>query len=162
MNANWILVCAVALFLVSCGQNSSGDESSLSPSQRQMKALKGEESSGDGKGIGEFKDVKLNNPLQEPMILRGQEIYDLKCAACHKLTDSRLVGPGWKGVTERRKPEWIMNMVTNVDIMLEKDPVAQAQLKECLVKMPNQNLSADDARDVLEFMYANDKGQVGK
>jgi hypothetical protein len=40
--------------------------------------------------------------------------------------------------------------------MLEQDPAAQAMLKECLVRMPNQNLTLGDARDVLEFMYAND------
>ncbi|MEZ4965773.1 MAG: hypothetical protein R2791_11060 [Saprospiraceae bacterium] len=44
----------------------------------------------------------------------------MKCAACHKLDDMRVVGPGWKDVTKRRKPEWIMNMVTNVDVMLER------------------------------------------
>jgi hypothetical protein len=66
------------------------------------------------------------------------------------------VGPGWKGVTQRRKPEWIMNMVTNVDMMLEKDPQAQRLLEECLVRMPNQNLTKDEARKVLEFQRSND------
>ncbi len=68
----------------------------------------------------------------------------------------RVVGPGWKGLTERRKPEWIMNMITNVEIMLDKDPAAQALLEECLMRMPNQNVSIGDARDILEFMYSND------
>jgi hypothetical protein len=72
------------------------------------------------------------------------------------------VGPGFKGLTERRKPEWIMNMITNVDVMLEADPTAQALLKECLVRMPNQNLTIDDARAVLEYAYANDGYPVGK
>jgi hypothetical protein len=29
-------------------------------------------------------------------------------------------------------------------------------LEECLVRMPNQNLSEADARNILEFMYKND------
>jgi hypothetical protein len=62
------------------------------------------------------------------------------------------VGPGWKGVTERRKPEWIMNMIMNVDVMLSEDPEAQKLLEECLVRMPNQNLNRTEAREVLEFM----------
>ena len=49
-----------------------------------------------------------------------------------------------------------MNMITNVDMMLEKDPEAQRMLEECLVRMPNQNLSKDDSRKVLEFMRHND------
>lgn len=154
-----ILFIALATILLACG--GSSDDGKMSPSERQKNKLQGESSGvDDGKGIGEIKSVSLNNPLDNSMISNGEAIYDLKCSACHKLTETRVVGPGWKGVTERRKPEWIMNMVTNVDVMLEKDPVAQAQLKECLVKMPNQNLTMEDARDVLEFMFANDKGEI--
>jgi hypothetical protein len=40
--------------------------------------------------------------------------------------------------------------------MLNKDPKAQAQLEICLVRMPNQSLSDDDARQLLEFMRKND------
>ncbi len=86
----------------------------------------------------------------------GKTIYDMKCAGCHKLTGEKLVGPGWKNVTERRKPEWIMNFVTNTEEMLNKDTSAQAMLEICMVKMPNQNLSDEDARKVLEFMREND------
>ncbi|MEO6406500.1 MAG: cytochrome c, partial [Ferruginibacter sp.] len=74
----------------------------------------------------------------------------------HKLTDEKLVGPGWKGVTARHEPVWIMNFITNTDEMLNKDPKAQAQLEICLVRMPNQNLADEDARNLLEFMRKND------
>jgi hypothetical protein len=43
-----------------------------------------------------------------------------------------------------------------VDEMLALDPKAQAQLEICLVRMPNQNLSDNDARSLLEFMREND------
>lgn len=111
----------------------------------------------DGKGIGEIKSVTLNNPLNTEMIDRGKGIYEMKCSACHKLTSQRVVGPGFTGVTERRKPEWIMNMITNVEVMLAEDAAAYALLEECLTRMPNQNLSIGDARDVLEFFYKNDE-----
>jgi mono/diheme cytochrome c family protein len=111
----------------------------------------------DGKGVGEIKSVTMNDPLDQGMIAKGKAIYEMKCAACHKLTDQRVVGPGWAGVTEKRKPEWIMNMVTNVEVMLASDPAAQKLLEECLTRMPNQNISIGDARDLLEFMYDNDK-----
>jgi cytochrome c2 len=112
----------------------------------------------DGKGVGEVKHVDLNDPLDATMVSAGKNIYELKCSACHKLSDQRVVGPGWKGVTDRRKPEWIMNMTLNADVMLEKDPEAQKMLKECLVRMPNQNLSMEESRSVLEFMFSNDQG----
>lgn len=91
------------------------------------------------------------------MIKRGEAIYEMKCASCHKLSGARVVGPSWEGLTEKRKPEWIMNMITNVDVMLEEDPTAQKLLEECLTRMPNQNVSIGDARDILEFMYSIDQ-----
>ncbi|MGV3529390.1 MAG: c-type cytochrome [Flavisolibacter sp.] len=102
------------------------------------------------------EDVQLTTPLNQQWVADGKAIYDVKCAACHKLTDERLVGPGWKGVTQQRKPEWILNMITNVDVMLEQDTAAQKLLEECLVRMPNQNLTLEEARKVLEFQRSND------
>lgn len=71
----------------------------------------------------------------------------MKCQSCHTLTDKRVV-PGWKGIIAKRSPEWIMNMHT--DAMLSVDTAAQKMLEECLVRMPNQNLSVQEAREVLE------------
>lgn len=108
------------------------------------------------KGIGAVKNVTLNTPLEQDRIKRGLAIYEMKCQACHRLDETRVVGPGWKDVTKIRKPEWIMNMITNVDVMLDQDPEAQKLLELCLMRMPNQNMSIGDARDVLEFMRQND------
>ncbi len=101
-------------------------------------------------------DIQLTNPLNAQWVTEGKSIYEVKCQACHKLTNEKLVGPGWSGVTKKRKPEWIMNMITNVDMMLEQDPDAQKLLEECLVRMPNQNLNKDEARKVVEFQRSND------
>lgn len=108
------------------------------------------------KALGQIKNVELKTPLETDRIGRGKAIYEMKCQACHKLDDQRIVGPGWKGVTQRRKPEWIMNMILNIDIMLDQDPEAQKLLELCLMRMPNQNVSVGDARDIIEFMRQND------
>lgn len=110
----------------------------------------------DSKGIGKFTHVEISAELDKAKADAGEKIYDLKCSACHKLTDEKLVGPGWKEVTKRRSAEWVMNFVTNVDEMLNKDASSIAMLEECLVRMPNQNLSDEDARHVYEFMRKND------
>ena len=101
-------------------------------------------------------DINLGTPLDKSMVTSGHATYELKCQSCHRLTEEKLVGPGWKDVTIRRKPVWIMNMITNVDMMLETDPEAQKLLELCMVRMPNQNLTKDEARQVLEFMRSND------
>jgi cytochrome c551/c552 len=103
--------------------------------------------------------VQLTTPLNAEWVNGGKSIYEMKCQSCHKLTDERVVGPGWKGITQKREPHWIMNMITNVDVMLEQDAEAQKLLEQCLVRMPNQNVSKDDARQILEFMRSNDAVQ---
>jgi len=108
------------------------------------------------RGVGKFTTVDIKDKLDVTMASGGEKIYGVKCSGCHKLTDEKLVGPGWKGVSERHRPEWIMNFITNTDEMITKDPKAQAQLEICLVRMPNQNLADNDARQLLEFMRKND------
>lgn len=101
-------------------------------------------------------DITLSTPLNAEWVKSGNGIYDLKCQSCHKLSGEKLVGPGWSEITKRRKPEWIMNMITNVETMLADDPEAQKLLEQCMVRMPNQNLTKDEARTVVEFMRSND------
>lgn len=148
-------ITAATFCAVAC--NSGGDKTAAdkkdSSSTSSNNTASNESST---KGIGPHQNIQLTHPIDEAMATTGKGIYDVKCASCHKLTDEKLVGPGWKGVTDRRTPEWIMNFVTNVDEMIEKDPQAQKMLEECLVRMPNQNLSETDARAVLEFQRKND------
>ncbi|MBP6392369.1 MAG: cytochrome c [Flavobacteriales bacterium] len=100
-----------------------------------------------------FTTADLNlGDIDAAVAEKGKITYDVKCQACHTLTDKRVVGPGWKGITTKREPAWIMNMIVHTDAMLETDAEAQKMLEECLVRMPNQNLSHDEARQVLEFM----------
>jgi cytochrome c551/c552 len=110
----------------------------------------------NSKGIGRFKNIQLTHPLNEEMATKGKAIFDSKCFACHKLSTEMLVGPGWSGVTKRRSPEWIMNWITNTKVMLDRDLAAQADMAVCLIRMPNQDLTDDQARNVLEFMRKND------
>lgn len=138
--------------LYACG-NAPADSGSNQTNSPQATAPKAD----DGKGVGAITSVALNDPLNPDLIEKGKGIYELKCAACHRLTDMRVVGPGFKGVTERRKPEWIMNMILHTDVMLAEDATAQALLEECLTRMPNQNLTEEDARAVLEFLFSNDQ-----
>lgn len=139
------------------GSSQSGDSATTSENAGGSTGATAEGT--NPKGIGPHQNVQLTHPLDEKMIADGKNIYDVKCASCHKLTDEKLVGPGWKAVTDRRTPEWIMNFVTNTEEMIEKDTAAQNMLEVCLVKMPNQGLTETDARHVLEFMRKNDNKQ---
>jgi len=149
-------IITAILFIYSCG---SGPQPAAGGSEQAADSGGGNpatQAADDLKGKGKFTEVKLTHPLDKAMLADGKTTYDVKCAACHKLTGEKLVGPGWKGVTDRRTPEWIMNFVTNTDEMIDKDPAAQAMMEECMVRMPNQHLTDDEARHVLEYMRNND------
>lgn len=147
--------CLMMAFLMACGGNASSNKGMTNAQAAEnYKPTEYDPERGEGKFNEE--NLILEDHLDQAMADRGKEISDSKCSACHRMNDERLVGPGWAGVTERNKPYWIMNFITNPDPMIDKDPELQAQLELCLVRMPNQNLTDDDARDILEFMREND------
>lgn len=152
-----ILVMSIAVGIYACSGNSAAKkEEPAAAATAQTAAENGNPSYDPKRGVGKFSKVEVSPTLDKAMADAGQKIAEVKCASCHKTTDEKLVGPGWKGVTTRRTPEWILNFVTNTDEMLQKDAEAQALLEICLVRMPNQNLTDDDARHVLEYMRKND------
>lgn len=149
--------CLTIAFLAACGGgNTESDATGTDATQEKAKEL-----SVDPKGVGEIKHVDLTDPLNTDMVAEGKGIYEMKCSACHKLSDQRVVGPGWAGVTNRRSPQWIMNMIMNVDVMLEEDAEARKLLEECLTRMPNQGVTKESARGIVEFMRENDMATVG-
>ena len=154
-----LMISSLFAFIVACNSNptkedfSTNEETSETPSATTEN---GNPSYDPKRGEGKFTKVDIGATLDNAMAATGEKIAGVKCSSCHKTTEEKLVGPGWKGVTSRRKAEWIMNFITNPDPMIEKDPAVQAQLELCLVRMPNQNLNDTEAREVLEFLRQND------
>ena len=152
-----LYIASLALIVAACGGSGNSKESNANAAQPDQKAqAQGNPSYDPNRGEGKFTKVDVGASLDEAKATSGEKVYTVKCSSCHKLTEEKLVGPGWKGVTSRHSAEWIMNFATNPDAMLDKDPKAQAMLEICLVRMPNQNLSDDDARNIFEFMRKND------
>ncbi|MBK8713102.1 MAG: cytochrome c [Niastella sp.] len=146
------IVGLISIIMYSCG---GGNSNSGTPVPGE-KTANGNPSYDPNRGEGKFKKVEVGATIDAAMAENGNKVFSVKCGSCHKLSEEKLVGPGWKGVTSRNTAEWIMNFITNTDEMLSKDPKAQAQLEICLVRMPNQNLTDDDARALYEFMRKND------
>jgi len=109
------------------------------------------------KGIGPVKSITLATIDPQKAAL-GQQIFQSKCSACHKL-DEKYVGPALKGVTQRRAPEWILNQILNPTEMTQKDPIAKELLATYLTQMTPQNLTEDEAKNVLEYFRQVDSGK---
>ncbi len=105
----------------------------------------------EDKGIGPIDNVELSPEIDQAMASRGQEIYQNKCTACHK-PDKRFIGPAQKGILDRRTPEWVMNMILNPEVMIQKDALAKDLLVEFNGSpMANQSLTQEEARAILEY-----------
>lgn len=141
----------LALGMIACGGGNAPTTPPGAGNAPPGPPASGASESGKSTELVTAADLDLG-AVDNAMAEKGKTTYDVKCQACHSLGENRVVGPGWKGITTRREPAWIMNMILNVDVMLSDDPEAQKLLEQCLVRMPNQNLNKDEAREVLEFM----------
>ena len=153
-NLTLLFIFAMAMLLYACGSEETAQE--------EQKAEEMPESITEGKGIGPIQSIELTDPLDESLIAEGRRFFQTQCRDCHKLDDKTLIGPGFAGITNKRKPEWIMNMITNTEIMLELDPTARELLDISERRaMPHQHLSVTDARAMLEFLRQNDLDTEG-
>jgi cytochrome c551/c552 len=145
-----LIIASISAFLfMSCGE--AGDSKiEAGKSESKVESLEPNGgSSDDGIGVGPIKSITLGD-IDEAMATEGEEIFKTNCSACHKM-DKRFVGPSLADVTERRKPEWIMNMIMAPEKMVKEDPVAKELLAEYLAPMANQNITEDQARKILEY-----------
>lgn len=147
-------VLALAFF-VGCN-GSDGDAPSSTESTAGGSTTTSTAKPGGDKGIGPVDHVELAS-LDMSRSDQGRTTFETVCSACHKL-EERYIGPALNGVTQRRKPEWILNMILNTDQMLKEDPTAYGLLAEYLAPMTQQNLTREDAEAVLAFLLENDHG----
>jgi mono/diheme cytochrome c family protein len=139
----YLIAISLMFLLIACGPQESARET---PPEEQ-------------KGLVGYVD--LSEPLEEELIQQGASIFSQKCASCHTIDTVEFAVPAFAGVTNRRSPEWIMNMILNVDEMLLADSTARALLKRHKKIMPDPELTVEQARAMLEFFRYNDEEQVG-
>jgi len=144
------VMLAVAL-LSGCGGNSQNNTAETDTPPETAEVAQAHPNKGIGP-ISEF-DISTLDLARAP---EGAAIFEAKCTPCHKI-EERYIGPALTGVTTRREPEWILNMILNPDQMVKEDQTARGLLAEYLAPMTNQNLTPAEAQLVLTFFLSNDK-----
>lgn len=154
-----ILTTFLILLAVGCGEKEEKEKIKLTdtekPIQKETVEKEAVETTAEAdnmsnKGIGPIKSVELGD-IDAAMATKGAELFKNMCSACHKM-DKKFIGPALAGVTERRTPEWIMNMILNPEEMIKEDPIAKKLLIESnMAMMANQGLSEEEARAILEY-----------
>lgn len=91
-------------------------------------------------------------PIQEAQVATGKRLFqDKGCSACHAF-GRKVTGPDLDGVTQRRTSAWMENQILHPEVMTKEDPIARALFAQFALQMPNQKLTADEARAVIEFL----------
>lgn len=105
-------------------------------------------------GIGPVTEtVELGDP--DPVLAeRGHELFNAYCMMCHGPGMSRLA-PDLNNQLERRSPEYTMNMILNPTGMTRRHPSRREHQQGYLTSMPFQQLTADDARALVEYFRLN-------
>lgn len=151
MKKKLVIIGLFTIALIGCGGGSREESKSKIPAE-----VRGDLTDEEFvKGIGPVKSIELEvlNPV---LADTGAKIFSIKCVACHKM-DARLVGPPLEGVTTRRSPEFIMNMILNPEEMVKRHPQVKEMLATYFVPMTFQNVTREDARAILEYLRSNDQ-----
>lgn len=151
MKLKLVIVLVMALALASCGgEKPKKDVSGAEPATEKATEAVADADPMANKGIGPISSVTLGE-IDQTLVAEGETVFKAKCTACHKIS-KKFVGPALKGVTQRRSPEWIMNMTLNPEEMIAKDPIAKQLLAEANgAPMANQNITEEEARALLEY-----------
>ncbi|MDD5360900.1 MAG: cytochrome c [Ignavibacteria bacterium] len=99
---------------------------------------------------GPVKEIKLEE-IDLYMSDEGFAMFEKKCSSCHRI-DEILTGTPLRGITDRRTPEWIMNMMLNPGGMVKDNKAASELYQKYGVMMSPQDISHTDARKILEYL----------
>ncbi len=100
--------------------------------------------------------------MSEATIAKGKELFVGRCQSCHAVTDEVVIGPGLKGVLERRELPWLLKWIRNSQALIQSgDPTAvqlyneynQTQMTSFL------DLSDDDIKAILAYVKSAENQQ---
>lgn len=143
------LILVAAILLIGCGgqgadKDNTDQDTSTSSNSSELTDFE------LTNGIGPVSEEITIEEVDPELAQKGAEIFETKCSACHKMGD-RYVGPPLGGILNTRTPTFVMNMILNPEEMIDEHPLVQELFKEYLTPMPNQQLSREDARAVVEY-----------
>lgn len=84
----------------------------------------------------------------------GENIFKTTCAACHLISNKRLVGPGLANVHEKRTQEWFNKFVTSSQTVIKSGDVDALKIFEEYnnMVMPDQAFSDAELNALYEYI----------
>src|SRR5690606_663331 len=106
------------------------------------------------KGIGPI--TSFTQPTFDQAVAdEGNKLFIVRCTMCHEYSEDKL-GPALKGITKKRTPEWILNLMLNTEEMFEKDVDALALKDKYESMMVSVGLNQQEAKSILEYLRQED------
>ncbi|WP_299455659.1 cytochrome c [uncultured Microscilla sp.] len=86
----------------------------------------------------------------------GKTLFDNNCQQCHSPGADVVVGPGLRGILDRRSIEWLITWVQNSQkVIASGDPYAvKLYNKYNKTMMQSFDLTADDIKAIFEFVQS--------
>ncbi len=104
-----------------------------------------------------IKGVNLNETVNPQMVMKGQQVYQNKCASCHNLNDKAFKASGFGDFLQRREPAFFMNMVTGVKLEDFAPASDISTLKKCWTRQESNKLTIIEARDMVELLVSENQ-----
>lgn len=159
LNPVRLVAALLVVGAVACG-GGSGDSADAASNQAQAGGGSDELTAFQLEhGIGPVTEVVEVGQLDPAMAQTGEEIFAVKCSSCHKI-DERYVGPALGEIAQQRSATFIMNMILNPKEMYERHPETKTLLAEYLSFMPDQNVTPDEARAIVEYLRSAGPGDA--
>jgi cytochrome c2 len=101
--------------------------------------------------------MSLTVKAQEADVAKGETLFKNNCAACHAVSAEVVVGPGLKGINERKDFAWLSKWIRNSQAMIASGDSYAVEIynkynKAQMTSFPN--LSDDDIRNMLAYVDA--------
>lgn len=132
-----VFTVVISVGMFGCGAKKQQSNGSLTDAQQKY-------------GIGPIRNVQLG-PINQQMAKQGEQIFRGECMKCHML-DQSVLGPPLRDVTERRTPEFIMNMILNPSENVTRQPSLQKYQMQYSQSMTVTGIDSSAARKVLEYL----------
>jgi mono/diheme cytochrome c family protein len=148
MKSMHAILVLILLGAAGCGGKSAENAASTSSS-----------SSGSGTALVSKYDSGPRAGEQEAdkeLAKAGEQLFkDKGCSACHAF-GTKMSGPDLAGVSMRRTAQWMENQILHPEVMVKEDPISRELMGTYALQMPNQGLTPEQARSVIEYLKHRD------
>jgi cytochrome c551/c552 len=142
-----LLTLMAWLAIAGCGAGSGNSAPAKSPSSSSAVPTISKYDSGPRAG---------DQPADGALASTGEQVFkDKGCSACHAF-GTKLSGPDLAGVTQRRTAQWMEQQILHPEVMAKEDPISRGLMATHALQMPNQGLTPEQARAVIEYLKHRD------